>query len=1099
MNLSAPFIRRPVATTLLTFAIALGGLIGFFRLPAAPMPDVDLPSVAMWAQLVGASPETMAAQVAAPLERQIGVVAGVREVTSYSKPGATDLEIGFALGRDLNGAARDLQAAINAAGADLPSGLAHRPGYFKGNLADWPVTYVSLTSDILRVEQIYHFASTVLLPQLASIEGVTWVYALGSTLPAVRVELDADALSRYGIGLESIRAALAAANANSPKGAIEIGPRRLQIMANDRARRAEDYRDLVVAYREGRAVRLADVAEVVDSVEDFRPIANTQGESSILIRVFRTPGANVIETVDRIKARLDQLRPILPPAIDMELVSDRTATIRAALRGLEHDLVVAAVLVVLTVLAFLQSLRAVVIPAVVVPASLLGTFGVMHVLGYSLDSLSLMALIIATGLVIDDSVVVVENISRHIEAGVPRIEAAMRGAREVAFTVLAMSLSLVAAFLPLLLMGDVVGRIFRAFSVTLSVAVIVSLIVSLTTAPMLAALVLRPRSGEERTATARVFERGAALLLAGYDHTLALALRHERVTLGLLAAFLGLNVYLYAVVPKGLLPQQDPGRLFGTVEADQSTSFAAMHQKFEEAANAIKADGAVARIAGLIDPWMRSNIGFYMIELKAKPERQESAEEVKNRLSARVAEIPGLKLTGRAPQDITISFSIGSAGQYEMALKGDDLAELRLWTRRLVEALERVPQLAAPAAELLDGGLETKLVVDRDKASRLGVSMAQIDNTLYDAFGQRQVTTVHELSGQHRVVMELAPRFWGDPTVLDKLFISTSGGPASGAQLTNAPVSAFSRTAERGAPPNARSVTSDPARNQSVNALANSAPGSASTGAAVSLAAETMTPLSAFAHVEQGPATLSVIRKDNSAATIISFNLAPGVALSEAIAAIERTIETIGMPSSIRARFSGAAKTFQETAVQQTLLIFAALATIYIILGVLYESFIHPLTILSTLPSAGVGAILALMAVGLEFTVIAFIGVILLIGIVMKNAIMMIDVAVQAQRVEELEPTAAIHKACLLRFRPIMMTTFAALFAALPLALGTAEGAELRQPLGISIIGGLLVSQFLTLYTTPVVYLALERFSKRSASGSTRGVGLAQRKVERKP
>ncbi|QBR71372.1 nodulation protein [Beijerinckiaceae bacterium] len=1082
MNVAAPFIRRPVATTLLTLAIALAGSLGLMKLPVAPMPEVDLPSIFVLAQMIGASPETMATKVAAPLERHLGAIAGVHEMTSHNSAGGTEIMLEFNLDRNINGAARDVQAAINAARADLPPGLSTNPVYYKANLADWPITYLSLTSKTMGLARIHDIATTLLKPKLASIEGVALVYVLGSTSPAVRVELDPDILFKYGIGLESIRAALAAANANSPKGVVEEAGRRFQIYANDQAQSAAAYRDLVVAFRNGRAIRLRDLGEVTDSVEDFRPAANSDGEPSILIRIYRLPGANVIETVDRIRTRLAQLQATLSPAIDIAVVSDRTATARASLLDLEHALVVAGVLVILTILAFLQSLRAILIPAVVVPVSLLGTFGIMHLLGYSLDSLSLMALIIATGLVIDDSVVVVENITRHIEKGVPRIQAALQGAGEVSFTVLAMSLSLVAAFLPMLLMGGILGRIFHEFAATLSTAVLISLLVSLTTAPTLAALVLKSSSERHFPRVTSIFGQAYAFLLKAYDRTLVVALRHSAFTLTILFLLLCLNVYLYMVVPKGLLPHQDPGRLFGMLEADQSTSVTLMQQKFDEATKVFLADPSVKGLAAVIESDANRNTAEFYIQLKPKPGRKESADEVNARLSAAVSEIPGLALHLTAPQDIVFTTDSNTSGQYQLALSGDDIAELRTWTMLLAEALEQVPQIIRPSADQKEGGLETRLVIDRDKASRFGISASQIDNTLYDAFGQRQVSTVHAPSNQYRVVMEVAPRYRQDPDVLDKLYISTSAGPASGVQTSNAPAGTISGIGRLGTNPlAAASVATDAARNQNLNALANSARGTTSTGAAISTLAETMVPLSTFAHFEQGAAPLSVTHKGNAVAATISFNLAPQVPLSEAIAAIERTIADLRMPASLHAEFSGTAKAYQEAAIKQVLLILAALVTIYIVLGILYESFIHPITILSTLPSAGVGAILALMALRTEFTIIAFIGIILLIGIVMKNAIMMIDLALYAQRRQNLSAQDAIHEACLRRFRPIMMTTFAALFAALPLALGTSDGAELRQPLGIAIIGGLLVSQVLTLYTTPVVYLYLDRLQRRSS------------------
>jgi len=1073
MNISAPFIRRPVATTLLTLAIALAGWLAFFRLPAAPMPQVDLPAIYVWAQMSGASPETMATTVATPLERRLSAIAGVTEMTSSSEMGTSTISLQFSIDRDIDGAARDVQAAINAARADLPTSLRANPVYFKANLATWPIAYLSLTSATLSVDRIYEIAETVLREKLASIPGVGRVYILGSAPPAVRVELNPDALFKYGVGLESIRAALAAANANSPKGAIETGERRFQIYANDRASKAADYRELIVAYRNGLAVKLSDLAEVVDSVEDFGPAAMTDGKASILVRIYRAPGANVIGTVNRIKARLSQLRASLPGAIDLAIVSDRTATIRASLRDLEHALLVSVILVILTVFAFLQSARAAMVTAVVVPVSLLGAFGVMHLFGYSLDSLSLMALIIATGLVIDDSVIVLENISRHLDNGTPRLQAALSGAREVGFTVLSMSLSLVAAFIPMLLMGDVLGRVFREFAVTLSAAVLISLVISLTTAPMLCAIVLEPSAARRPSSAARIPRRAFWAMLRFYDRTLVLALRHSWATLAVLLAVLGLNITLYMTVPKGLLPQQDPGRLFGFLEADQNISAALMREKLADVATILLADPAVKSLAGTIEDGARRNSAELYVELKPRPQREETADEVNFRLSRSVSEIAGVALHLVPPQDISFGARPGG-GQYQYTLQGDDIAELRTWTLRLTEALRGASEIHDPNSDQGEGGLEANLVIDRNTASRLGVATSQIDNTLYDAFGQRQVSTIYAPLNQRHVVMEVAPQYRQSPEILDKIYVSTSGGPTGGVQSTNSPAGTVTGP-RRQALSSAASIAADSSRNLNLNALANSTHGPTSTSAPVSTVVETMVPLSAIAHFEQRTAPLSVNHQGSFVAATISFNLSPKTPLSDAISAVERTVAEIHMPASIHGAFSGTAKTFQDSTVKQAFLILAALVTIYIVLGILYESFIHPITILSTLPSAGVGGILALMVLRIEFTVVAFIGVILLIGIVKKNAIMMIDFAIDAQRKERLSARDAIHRACLLRFRPIMMTTMAALFGALPLALGTGEGAELRQPLGIAIIGGLVVSQALTLYTTPVVYLYLDR------------------------
>jgi multidrug efflux pump len=1078
MNISAPFIRRRVATTLLTLAVAFAGALALTRLPAAPMPEVDLPSIYVSASMPGASPEVVASAVATPLERHLSAIAGVAEMKSYSGYGGTSIALQFDLNRDLDGAARDVQAAINAARVDLPAALEANPSYSKYNIAFWPITYLSLTSTTLSLPQIFDIATTMLQPQLASIQGVGDVKVLGSAPLAVRVELNPDALSKYGIGLEDVRAALAAANASSPKGAVQAGGRRFQIHTNDQAPKAKDYQRLVIAYRNGSAVRLSDVAEAVDSVEDHWPAAVTNGKASILLRIYGAPGANVIATVDRIKARVERLRAALPTAINVDIVSDRTATIRRSLRDLEHALLIAGALVILTVFAFLRSARAILIPAIVVPVSILGTLGFMYLLRYSLNSVSLMALIVVTGLVIDDSVVVVENISRHIESGMPRLQATLQGVREVGFTVLAMSLALVTIFLPLLFMGDVTGRILRQFAMTLSAAVVISLVVSLTTAPMLCAHVLAPRSHRRPGSLTRALEHAYRVTLKAYERTLALALRHSRLTLTVLFASASLNVYLYIAVPKGLLPQQDPGWLYGVLITEPNISAEPLKRAFEETTAMILADPAVRSLDAVIEQ-ANSSSAEYHIFLTPRAQRRETTSEVKARLTASVSQISGRALHLSSVQDISLYAPTGDSGQYQYELLGDDIGEVRTWTMRLADALKHVPELLDPNVDQKNSGLEARFVIDRETMSRLGIAMSQIDNTLSDAFGQRQVSTIFAPLNQYHVVMEVAPRYQQSPEILDKIYVSTSSGPAGGVQTTNAPAGTVAAQRTRLTASNLTAVASDAARNQNLNALANSARAVTPTGAAVSTAPETMVPLSAIAGFGRGAAPSLIQHSGNFVAATISFNLPPKVPFSEAMAAIERTSAEIHVPTSIHGAFTGEAKALQQTLIRETLLILAALATIYIVLGILYESFIHPITILSTLPPAGVGAILALMAFQMEFTVIAFIGVILLIGIVMKNAIMMIDVALQLERNQGLSQQEAILRACLLRFRPIMMTTFAALFGALPLALGTGEGAELRQPLGISIIGGLIVSQVLTLYTTPVVYLQLDRLRLR--------------------
>ncbi|MBU3890757.1 MMPL family transporter [Methylosinus sporium] len=1082
MNISAPFVERPVATTLLTIAIALVGALAVLHLPAAPMPEFDYPAISVRAQMPGASPEVMATTVAAPLERRLGMIADVSEIRSFNSSGSTVVALTFGVGRNIDGAARDVQAAVAAARADLPISLRSNPLIFKSNSAFWPITYLSLSSTTMSVDRVYDVASTVLQPLLASIQGVGEVVVLGSSPLAVRVEIDPDALSKYGVELESVRAALAAANANSPKGVIESDGRRFQIYANDRVSNAVALRDLIIAYHEDQAIRLSDVAEVIDSVEDFRPFAITGRQASILVRVYRTSGANVVETVDRIKARLEQIRAALPPAIAVEMASDRTATIRASLRDLGHSLVIGAVLVILVVLAFLRSLRATFPPAIAAIVSLLGTGAVMHVMRYSLDSVSLMALIIAVGLVIDDSVIVLENISRHVERGEPLLRAVLRGVDEVGFTVVAISLSLVAIFIPFLLMGDLMGRVLAEFAVTLSTAVMISLVVSLTTTPMLCSIVLsRKQPRRAGAALEAIFQR----VLAQYDRTLDFALRHSQWTLAAFFAALGLSVYLYAAVPKGLLPQQDPGRLYGVLLADQNVSAAAMRRMLERAAELISADPSVASFAAVIEDGARRNSAELYVELKPRPGRVESCQDVNARLTKAISNIAGATLRLVAPQDIAaFSAPANRSGQYHYDLRGDDLAEVQAWALRLTAALTRAPQIRDADVDPRPHALETVVTVDRDKAERLGVDMRQVDNVLYDAFGQRQVSTMYGQLNQYHIVMEAAPRFRESPDVLNRIYVSPARGLVGGVQFTNAPIGTIVAETNGAADPGGSSAAADVARNQRANAIAHRAGGAVSTGAAVSTQVASMIPLSSIARFEQKAAPLVVTHVGGSAAVSVSFNLPPNVALGDAVAAIERTAAEIHMPASIQSGFSGAAAAFQKVIVQEGILAIVAIAVIYIILGILYESFIHPMTVLSTLPSAGLGAILTLTALRIEFTVIAFIGVILLTGIVKKNAIMMIDVAIRAQRQLGLSAHDAIRHACVLRFRPITMTTVATIFGAAPLALGGGDGAEFRQPLGIAVIGGLVVSQALTLYTTPVVYLYLDRLVRRGGRSS---------------
>ncbi|RAR56256.1 multidrug efflux pump [Paraburkholderia unamae] len=1080
MNLSRPFISRPVATTLLAVGIALAGLFAFTKLPVAPLPQVDFPTISVQATLPGASPETVATSVASPLERHLGSIADVSEMTSQSSVGSTRITLQFGLNRDIDGAARDVQAAINAARADLPTSLRQNPTYHKVNPADAPILILALTSPTLSAGQLYDSAATVLQQSLSQVDGVGEVDVSGSANPAVRVELEPHALFHYGIGLEDVRAALASANANSPKGDIEFGPQRFQLYTNDQASKASQYKDLVIAYRNGAGVKLSDVGEVVDSVEDLRNIGLANGKRSVLVILYRQPGANIIETVDRVIAMLPQLKASLPADVEVIPTSDRSVTIRSSLKDTEHTLIIAVALVVMVVFLFLRNWRATLIPSVAVPISIIGTFAAMYLMGFSLDNLSLMALTIATGFVVDDAIVVLENISRHIENGVPRMKAALLGAREVGFTVLSISVSLVAVFLPILLMGGIVGRLFREFALTLSLAIAVSLAVSLTLTPMMCSRLLEEaHEKKEEGRFAQWLERGFMRMQGGYERTLGWALAHPFIILLTLVATIALNVALYVVVPKGFFPQQDTGRLIGGIQADQATSFQAMKVKFAEMMRIVQANPAVESVAGF-SGGRATNAGFMFVSLKPKSERKLSADEVIAQLRGPLSNVAGARTFLQAVQDIRVGGRQSNA-QYQFTLLADNTTDLYKWGPKLTEALQARPELTDVNSDQQQGGLEAMINIDRASAARLKITPSQIDNTLYDAFGQRQVSTIYNPLNQYHVVMEVAPKYWQSPTMLNEIWVSTSGGTASGAQSTNAtagtvtgPTTASTGGTGATTASSAAAIAADSARNLATNSLAASGKSSASSGAAVSTSKETMVPLSAIASFGPGTTPLSVNHQSQFVASTISFNLPPGKSLSDATQAIYDTMGQIGMPATIHGSFQGTAQAFQQSLDNQPLLILAALAAVYIVLGILYESYIHPLTILSTLPSAGVGALLALLLFKTEFSIIALIGVILLIGIVKKNAIMMVDFAIQASR-EGLSSHDAIRQACLLRFRPIMMTTCAALLGALPLAFGRGEGAELRAPLGISIVGGLIVSQMLTLYTTPVVYLYMDR------------------------
>jgi multidrug efflux pump len=1076
MNLSAPFIRRPVATTLLSLGLVVAGAIAFFKLPVSPLPDVDIPTIQVQATLPGASPADVATTVASPLERHLGQIASVTEMTSVSSLGSARIILQFDIGRDINGAARDVQAAINAARADLPTNLRSNPTYRKFNPASAPILIYTLTSDTLTPAELYDAASTVLAQKLSQVEGVGEVSVGGGSLPAVRVELIPPALFKYGIGLEDVRAALTGANAHSPKGGIDVGRQRYQLYANDQARQAADYKPLVVAYRNGAAVRLTDVGDVIDSVENVRTLGLSNGKPAVVMIVYRQAGANIIQMVDRVKTLMPQLQASVSPAIDLTLAVDRSKTIRASLRDVEITLLIAVALVTLVVFAFLRSARATLVPVVAVAVSLIATFAVMYLLGYSLDIFSLMALTVATGFVVDDAIVVLENITRHMDAGMARMEATLLGAREVGFTVLSMSVSLIAVFVPILLMGGLVGRLFREFAVTITIAIVISLVVSLTTTPMMCSVLLRSERVRPHGRIYRISERIFELMLNGYQRTLAIALRHPLLVMLILGSTLYLNFHLYAIVPKGFVPQQDTGLLIGSIQADQHTSFQLMKQKLTQYIDIVKSDPAVDTAVGFTGgggagPGGATNTGTVFASLKPIGERKLRADQVIERLRDQLATVAGATLFLQSIGDLGAGGRSGNAA-YQYTLQGSTFEELNEWTPKLVAALQKEPTLADVNSDQQNKALQSNLVIDRDAVARLGLTVSQLDNTLYDAFGQRQVSTIFVARNQYHVIMEVAPRYSQNPQTLKEIYISTTGGSASGSQTTNAVAGTVASSSQK---TSISSVAANAVRNQANNSIGATGKGVASSGTAVSTSQETMIPLSSVARFEEGVTPLAVNHQDLLVASTVSFNTPPGVSLSTATTTIETTMRQIGMPPGIHGTFSGAAKIFQQSLASEPFLILAALATIYISLGMLYESYVHPLTILSTLPSAGVGAVAALLLSHTEFDIIAVIGVILLIGIVKKNAIMMIDFAVDAERQRGLSSREAIFEACVMRFRPIMMTTLAALFGAVPLMVGMGEGSELRQPLGIAIFGGLILSQILTLYTTPVVYLYLDR------------------------
>jgi multidrug efflux pump len=1087
MNISAPFIARPVATTLLTLGIAMAGVLAFSKLPVSPLPQVDYPTISVSASLPGASPETVATSVAAPLERHLGQIADVTEMTSNSGLGSARITLQFDLNRDIDGAARDVQAAIVAARADLPANLKANPTYRKVNPADAPILILAMTSKTLTQGQMYDAASNVFQQQLSQITGIGQVTIGGSALPAVRVELNPQALYKYGIGLEDVRAALASANANSPKGTIDDGNQRYQVYTNDQSTQAEDYKPLIIAYRNGAAVKLSDVAAVNNSVEDLRNLGLANGGPSVLIIIFRQPGANIIDTIDQVKAELPHLQAAMPADVNVSIAIDRSTTIRQSLHDTEMTLVIAIALVILVVFLFLRSFRATLIPGVAVPISILGTFGGMYLLGYSLDILSLMALTIATGFVVDDAIVVLENISRHLEEGVPRVQAALLGAREVGFTVLSISLSLIAVFVPILLMGGILGRLFREFTITLSLAILISLAISLTTTPMMCAIFLRPREREEAQDGLRrptIFDR----VLRGYEHTLGWALRHSGFVMIVFLGAIGLNIVLFIIVPKGFFPTEDTGRLVGSLQADQSVSFQAMSGKLRQMMAIVQADPAVQTVVGYTGTggggFGTINTGSVFVSL-VPIEQRPSIDAVIARLRPKLAQVPGGRLFLNAVQDIRAGGRSGNAS-YQYTLQSDSADDLFNWSPKLVQALEHSSVLADVNSDQQQKGLETDLVIDRDTASRLGVTPAQIDNTLYDAFGQRQVSVIYSAINQYHVVMEIDPRYTQFPASLKDVYVATSGGGAAGTASSNLPggtvvgPSASTEGSDQSASATAAATANNnSARNAAINSLATGGKGNTSSGAAVSTSKETMIPLSAISHYQPGTTPLAVNHQGLFVASTISFNLTEGSSLGEASDEINQAVNTIHMPVTIHGSLAGTAQVFQQSLNNEPVLIAAAIAAVYILLGVLYESYIHPITILSTLPSAGVGALLALMLFRTEFDIIGMIGVILLIGIVKKNAIMMVDFAIEARR-DGLSAPQAIFKASLLRFRPIMMTTSAAILGAVPLALSFGNGSEIRRPLGISIMGGLVISQLLTLYTTPVLYLYMDRFGSWS-------------------
>jgi multidrug efflux pump len=1085
VSIPSLFIRRPVATTLLAIAIALSGLLAYFHLPVAPLPNVTFPVIVVQASMAGASPEIMAATVAEPLERRLATIAGVTELTSTNTVGSSMVVVQFALNREINGAARDVEAGIQAARADLPSTLRNNPTYREYNPADSPIIILALTSSTLTTAQLYDSADTIIQQQLSQISGVGQITLGGSALPSVRVELEPDKLDSYGIGLEDVRAAIGAANADSAKGYINQGDQRYEVISNDQASKAADYRDLVIAYRNGAAVLLHDVADVEDSNENIRNAGLYNNTPTVGVIVFPLPGANIIKTVAQIKKVLPSVEATLPPNIQVHIALDRSQSVTAAVGDTERSLFIAVLLVIGVVFVFLQSPRATLIPAAVLPLSILGTFGPMYLLGYSIDNLSLMALTIATGFVVDDAVVVLENIVRHIDAGMDVREAALLGSAEVSFTVISMSLSLIAVFIPILLMPGIVGLLFHEFAVTLSIAILFSLLISLTVTPTMCAYLLARGDALHSKARWAVWaEAQFERFKNAYSRSLAAVLDHSLLVILLLIGLIVLNVFLFKLVPSTFFPEQDNGLLMGQIIADQSISFPAMKKKLEQLQDIVQSDPAVASVIGFTGTRALNNANVY-VELKPLAARHLSADQVVQRLRPKLNQVTGARLFLQAVQDLHIG-GRQSAAEYQYTLTSDDTAALNSWTPKLVTELGKYrDELVDVNSDMQQNGLQTFVNIARTTAARYGFAPNQVDNVLYDAFGQRTVSTIFNPYNQYFVVMEVAPKYWQYPQMLDRMYFSSAAGNPTGTQQTQAqggtvsgvtPYTAVSAT--QSAASSTNSLNSSAQANAVTNSISNSKGGS-STGSADSTAAETMVPLPAFATYLNNHTATQVNHQSGLVAATISFNLPPGGSLSTASTSIDTAMRNLGMPASIRGSFAGAGQVYAQSMSTMPLLILAAFAAVYIVLGILYENTIHPITILSTLPSAGIGATLALLIFGTPFSVIALIGIILLIGIVKKNAIMMIDVAIHMQREQKIEAQRAIHDAAVLRLRPIMMTTAAAVLGALPLAIGIGQGASLRQPLGITVMGGLILSQVFTLYTTPVIYLYLDRLRVR--------------------